>query len=67
MRKAKVLLNFIWFPVAVKIMFYYHVIAELTGNSLFSEPDDSSFLIPDMKNRTGMPNCIFNRMFHVIL
>ena len=39
MKTAKALLDFIRFPVAVKIAFYNHVITKLTDNSRFPHPD----------------------------
>jgi hypothetical protein len=41
MKTTKALLDFIRFPIAAKITFYNNVIAKLTGNPLFSQPDIS--------------------------
>lgn len=39
MKKLKAILDFIQFTVTAKIAFYRNVIAKLTGNPLFPEPD----------------------------
>lgn len=39
MRKVKVVLDFLKFPVAEKIVFYRNVITAMTGNASFASPD----------------------------
>jgi hypothetical protein len=41
MRKVKVVLDFLKFPVSEKIIFYRNVITSLTGNPAFATPDVS--------------------------